>query len=713
MNKLKLDFENCYWIKKLDYEFDFLKLNSYSIYAPNLVMKTSFSKTFIDFINWQNTSDLAFPSRETKRLITDESWSNIPQDTVFVIEQYKDYNSFEKASTLLVNSELRKEFDSIHNKIDVEVKKLNDSLCHSLWKKGDSILIYEKYFDCGFLKFISENKVAIFDSAIYHLDSVIYYDVFNEKVLSFLNKKDFKNKIADYIEIYDKLIEETTFLKRDFTLAHFSNVTKGLEDNNFFNAWNKIELSNWESYDSDDSLREKIAEEKDKIMKDEKLQKKFEEINKAISNAELRKFRDLLTLNRDILPKLIDIKKFRKELLFWYLIKHQELVNNVLLEFNPWKIRISEIVDIAKNQSTKWEEVIKTFNDRFKHLPFSLIVENKEDVILKDTAPTIWFVFSRDWESTTLDDKNLLWILSTWEKRAFYILNIIFEVEVRLANNQKTLFIVDDIADSFDYKNKYAIIEYLDYIKNQDIFKLIILTHNFDFYRTLQWRWVVSYNWSIMASKSSDRIAFKKASYLKNPFLAWKNDLNDKSKLIASIPFVRNLVEYTIWTDNDDFINLTSFLHHKWNFNNLKIWDLKEIYERILPWINFPDGYSNLLYKDFISCTLSESSMDSEELNLENKVLLSIYIRLITEEYLKNKILDTEFFSSISSSQTHALIKKYKNKFPNSSNISLIDKVNLITPVNIHLNAFMYEPILDMWNNELVDLYNEVKIKLI
>ena len=47
---------------------------------------------------------------------------------------------------------------------------------------------------------------------------------------------------------------------------------------------------------------------------------------------------------------------------------------------------------------------------------------------------------------------------------------------------------VDDIADSFDYKNKYAIIEYLKDISQENIFKQIILTHNFDFHRTVSSR---------------------------------------------------------------------------------------------------------------------------------------------------------------------------------------------------------------------------------
>lgn len=61
-------------------------------------------------------------------------------------------------------------------------------------------------------------------------------------------------------------------------------------------------------------------------------------------------------------------------------------------------------------------------------------------------------------------------VLSNGELRALYLLNIIFDVEARKKNNIETLFIVDDIADSFDYKNKYAIIEYLKDIAKQPIF---------------------------------------------------------------------------------------------------------------------------------------------------------------------------------------------------------------------------------------------------
>jgi hypothetical protein len=53
MNKLKVNLKNCYGIQSLDQEFDFASTNprkpkakAYAIYAPNGLMKTSFSKTF-------------------------------------------------------------------------------------------------------------------------------------------------------------------------------------------------------------------------------------------------------------------------------------------------------------------------------------------------------------------------------------------------------------------------------------------------------------------------------------------------------------------------------------------------------------------------------------------------------------------------------------------------------------------------------------------
>ena len=75
-----------------------------------------------------------------------------------------------------------------------------------------------------------------------------------------------------------------------------------------------------------------------------------------------------------------------------------------------------------------------------------------------------------------------------------------------------------------------------------------------------------------------------------------------------------------------------------------------------------------------------------------------------------DNINDLSFISSIIGNQTYTLFKKYKEQFGDTnSTVKTIEKVILMTPENIHLNSFMYEPILDMSDDHLKDLYRKVQ----
>ena len=56
-------------------------------------------------------------------------------------------------------------------------------------------------------------------------------------------------------------------------------------------------------------------------------------------------------------------------------------------------------------------------------------------------------------------------------------------------------------------------------------------------------------------------------------------------------------------------------------------------------------------------------------------------------------------------------IKNKKNI--NDNAMEILEQVAMLTPENIHLNSFMFEPILDMSLLHLYDLYQEVKNLLI
>lgn len=106
-------------------------------------------------------------------------------------------------------------------------------------------------------------------------------------------------------------------------------------------------------------------------------------------------------------------------------------------------------------------------------------------------------------------------------------------------------------------------------------------------------------------------------------------------------------------------------------------------------------------------------SSDIEIIELEYKIVLSIAIRLKAEQFMVDKINDDVFWKSIDSYQTSVLIKRFKQDFPTEiKTIDILEQVNLMTPENIHLNSFMYEPILDMSNEHLKNLYKDIKDNL-
>ena len=70
----------------------------------------------------------------------------------------------------------------------------------------------------------------------------------------------------------------------------------------------------------------------------------------------------------------------------------------------------------------------------------------------------------------------------------------------------------------------------------------------------------------------------------------------------------------------------------------------------------------------------------------------------------------TDFLTFIESNknQTRELYNGFKQlgKFEENK---LLNEVNIMTPEQIHLNSFMYEPILDMDIVELLNLYHKIK----
>jgi len=79
---------------------------------------------------------------------------------------------------------------------------------------------------------------------------------------------------------------------------------------------------------------------------------------------------------------------------------------------------------------------------------------------------------------------------------------------------------------------------------------------------------------------------------------------------------------------------------------------------------------------------------------------------IIGEQYQR---LKAAFTGRVQSNQTQRLISKFKEKFlSEAETVGILDRVALMTPENIHVNSFMYEPIVDMSDDHLKRLYGDV-----
>lgn len=733
MEKLTLKFENCYGIKKLEDDFDFSSCKTIAIYAPNGVMKTSFAKTFKDISLSSKPCD---QMDNTLTPIFDallEDGTQIHPENVCVIEPHNDkaFNSEEKVLTLLADEETRKEYLTIYKEIDAQ-KKATLSGLKKLTGSGN----YEAEINDSFSYLEKKNIFEIFETILPEIQSskesfdFKYNDVFDPKneVRDFLRENI--QLLQNYIEKYEELVSGSELFGKNansvFGTSEANVLNLSLEGDEYFETGHKLLLKTHGEIQKAEDFSRLLNKEIERIFNDDKLRELFKEIEKKLDKTKtLRTFKKVITQKKNghILMKLVNYDDFKREVWFGFLKQIAPSVEALVDLYKSKEKDLERIIQKAKDGQSAWEAAISEFENRFSNLPFKISISNKADAVLNNQTPAIDFSFQgKPVERKTMVDN----ILSQGERRAFYLLNVIFEIKSRQLQNKETLFIIDDIADSFDYKNKYAIVEYLNDLSKISNFYSIILTHNFDFYRTVTSRLDLSRDCKKHAIKTSAGISLVQEVYQKPPFITWMNCLksgqyHDKNfsaddarkHILALIPFVRNLIEYgrgtiSSTTHGDDFGTLTSLLHSKANTLTITFSDLKLIFKEHIDKDDFDASIidTDTVYNHLLAVA---STIQDEEFNLENKIILAIAIRHKAEEYMLSKITDK---SPIQGNQTRKLFERYETDSVNTpslkSALETLERVNVMTPENIHLNSFMYEPILDMGIDELKKLYTDV-----
>lgn len=714
MNQLNLNLKNCFGIDNLECEFDFTKFNTKVIYASNGIMKTSFAKTFKALEEGRLPVDLLHSKPTSCEIQVDNQI--IESEFISVIKSFDTINTEKSQSKLLVDPASKQEYDEIFSEILDKKRRLEIDLNKLSGVKKDDIeeVVKQDFNSNDYHKVLLEFTPENLDQ---EYSNIKYTEIFNPEVIDFLQKPNVQENIEAYFEKYTELLENSTLFKAGvFNPSKAETIANTLKKENFFEAKHKVKLNGIdEEFESFDSLNNRLLEERKEILENTELLN----IEKQIKKAAVKKFRELLEKTH-IIKELANLEVFKKKL--WISYFNQTNIQFHIADLNTTYTngieKLRQIEQKATEQATAWDNVIKKFGERF-FVPFNIQIENKSSTILGKGVHNIQFTFNDEetgneavLKKETLNKED---ILSQGEKRAMYLLNVMFNIEARRKEGTKTLFIFDDIADSFDYKNKYAIIQYLQDISTLENFYQIILTHNFDFFRTIQSRILGGghrRDCSYMAQKNIDGITLFGSghNYQDNPFKNWRKNLSNQQMLIASIPFVRILIEFKEDETSDEFLTLTSLLHIKDDTKLITVADLKGIYQNVITSTGLNEIDDTKLIFDILEEEIENILNDNIDvgLNLEKKIVLSIGIRYRAEEYMWSKVTDK---NAITKNQTWNLFKRFKLEFSETAidEISILDKVNLITPENIHLNSFMFEPILDLSIDHLVDLYTEIK----
>ena len=218
MKEVQIDLKHCYGIKSLQYRFDFSSGQTYAIYAPNGVMKTSLAKTFKDVVENKSTSDVVFRDRKTTRVIKNADGNDIKGENILVLEPYSTkFSSSARTSTLLVNESLRFKYAEIVSELDRSKNEFFSSLKKISGYKGD--------WESEIVSVFSEQEEEVLETLTKLRDSVnscvdfsysdLKYDVlFSNKSKQFLEDDDSAELFKDYIERYDELISKSRYFKK-------------------------------------------------------------------------------------------------------------------------------------------------------------------------------------------------------------------------------------------------------------------------------------------------------------------------------------------------------------------------------------------------------------------------------------------------------------------------------------------------------------------
>lgn len=694
-----LRLENAYGINKLRVNVNSAKkLFQNLIYSKNGTFKTSFSRALYQISNGETdlvkdriTDELA---NIDMKIITENGEISDLTDKflVFSREIYEsDDKSLSKHSTELERLTINKKDKNYIEQLIVDETEevyllLNTSLKNAGLKFDDVKGLYD--FDVvGEIDWLIEFLNYINSANLVDISKINLKKIF-QKAYNAIDDNEFKTKAEKYLEVFNNKIKVELF-DDNFDHTNCMDFISSLKKTSFLSEiGERGVVIKGEPYYDIKQLEKLFNDAINKVSSDPEVIEKTNELLKTMGTAqEAKKLREEMVTD----PLLISqLSMGRKEIIRIFL--KQTGINFIywidILE--KAKMEVSRMLKAAVDKKSLFDKAIEIYTKRF-HPVFDITIENRAESVLGLQVPMIEFKHKRCL-SKTIDESELYSILSSGERTTLNILKFIVEYE---ANKEKNPFIIlDDIVETFDYANRYAFIEYINDLVNQDV-PVIVLTHNFEFYRTLSGRIPKLVNCVATSNDSGEVDISENGNILRNIENVLK--INNELELLFSIPFVReaNMVL------QKDVELLTNCLHYKKDTITITLGDIvKELGVQVRFSVDYQKSYLTLLKEK------ANAIQNFDNFDLVKKTILSIASRIVLEE----KIIGIDFskIENVVTNQTRYLLDTYKNDLTDEV-INLLERVQLFTPEFIHANSFMYEPLIDIEGNYLFKLYDDIK----
>jgi hypothetical protein len=428
---------------------------------------------------------------------------------------------------------------------------------------------------------------------------------------------------------------------------------------------------------------------------------KFEEAKKILEkNKQTKALKDLLSSDPKLLVEFADPEILRKKIVFSVLAEHTSEIDAFKTQLAGLSETLSKIIDEANKTKETWNKVLEMYNSRFVSNKLDVSISNQVEAVLGlHPARFVKKIKGTDTEATD----TMLQRFSSGEKRALVILSLMYEVALK--DNENFTLILDDVADSFDYKNKYAIIECLKDFSNKPNIQLIILTHNFDFYRSVKAAIGKRNLANLFAYKSDEGVNllpanqnfFDDYSY----FNVWKKEGNYPDYL-ALIPFARNLAQLKGNSHSDEYLELTKYLHYSPEIETMDFTLLQKPFEECEAKMAVP---LEVNYWETLNQEIAEMiTTPPKETDLRSKVIFGIYIRLANDRFMWNKykaVHSSDPSVASDPNQSRELFELVQNDLT-SEEKPVVQTAMTIAPSFIHLNSFMYEPLIDVGGEKMI-----------